>query len=56
MKTGTEIINELTFRCYAYNRQISPSISPERWSVLFGKDETAAMEARFQEWIANGGK
>lgn len=46
------IVDELTYRCYAYNRRVSPDVTPERWALLFGA-ATAAMEARF---VAESGK
>ena len=34
--TAGELIGELTYINYKYNRLRSPDISPERWKVVFG--------------------
>jgi hypothetical protein len=49
------LINELTYRTYAYNRATFPTTEPERWALLFGEDETRIMEARFQREHAEVG-
>jgi len=46
--TPAEIVADLTYSCYAYNRTISPDITPERWERVFGS-RTMAMEARYQK-------
>lgn len=40
------ILDELTYRSYAYNRDIAPDIAPERWARLFADAE--ALERRYQ--------
>ncbi len=40
------IVDELTYRCYAYNRQRTPQYPPEQWKCVFGNVD--AMEKRFQ--------
>ena len=42
-----EIVDELTYRSYAFNRQRSPEITPERWEKVFGPS-AARMEEKFQ--------
>lgn len=46
-KTPSEIVDELTYRNYAWNRTISSEITPEQWSNVYG--DVAAMEARYQD-------
>ena len=51
MKTFTldqpqEIISELDYSCYRFNRQESPHVTPEQWAKIFGPS-TQAMETRF---------
>jgi hypothetical protein len=45
--TWAEVVDDLTYRNYVHNRQISPHISVERWTKAYGPN-TAAMEERFQ--------
>src|SRR5438477_4022727 len=40
------LIDELTYRCYRFNRKTSPVITPQQWASIF--TDTAAMEQRFQ--------
>ena len=42
----SEVVDELTYRSYAWNRRRSPGISPERWAKVFG-ESAAQMEHRF---------
>lgn len=42
-----EIISDLVYINYAHNRDISPEISPERWSQIYG--DTTNMEARYRK-------
>lgn len=49
--TPSEIVSDLTYSCYAFNRRNSPSITPERWARIFGPN-AAALEARFQKELA----
>lgn len=44
--TFTQFIDELTYVNYAHNRQISPSVSVERWQKVYGPN-TEAMERRY---------
>ena len=51
MKTFTldqpkELISELTYSCYRFNRQESPHVTPDQWAKIFGP-QTMAMEKRF---------
>jgi hypothetical protein len=43
------IIDELTYRCYRYNRQRTPDITPNQWSTTLPNVE--AMEKRFQSEV-----
>jgi hypothetical protein len=55
-KTLERLIGDLTYSCYAHNRRISPKVTPEQWSAVFGP-KTAELELRFQnELIAFGEK
>lgn len=42
-----KLVSEATYICYKYNRERSPSVTPEEWKVVFGN--TDAMEKRYQE-------
>lgn len=42
-----ELVDELTYRNYMYNRGLAPEITPEQWEDVYG--ETAAMEERYQK-------
>ena len=42
----TELVDELTYSSYRYNRQRSPGVTPKQWETIFSNVE--AMEARFQ--------
>lgn len=41
------IIDELTYRSYRWNRQLTPDVKAERWELIFGP-QAIDMEARFQ--------
>ena len=41
--TPEDIIDHLTYSNYAFNRDISPNITPEQWAKLFGVEQTKAM-------------
>lgn len=41
------LLDSLHYMSYRHNRKISPEITPEMWSRIFGPTE--AMEARFQK-------
>ena len=45
--TPEQIVDELTYRSYAYNRERSPEVSPERWEKVFGP-QAKQMEMRLQ--------
>ena len=47
--TPSQIVSELTYSCYAFNRRNSPHITPEEWARIFGPSATAAMEERFRK-------
>jgi hypothetical protein len=32
------VISDLKYRSYAYNRQRSPEIAPDRWAKIYGMD------------------
>jgi len=44
---AADLIDELTFQSYAYNRRFSPHLSVESWRRIFGS-QTDLLEARFQ--------
>lgn len=46
--TPEQIVNELMYRCYEFNRQRNPEITPEQWAAIFGNGVNA-MERRFQQ-------
>lgn len=43
------LIGEMTYISYKYNRERSPNITPEQWRCVF--DNTEAMEERYQREI-----
>ena len=43
------IVDELTYRSYAYNREASPDTTPEELEVRFSGIAVDQMEERFQE-------
>lgn len=43
-----ELIADLTYQTYAYNRGRSPDITPESWKAIFVGDDVDAFEARYQ--------
>jgi hypothetical protein len=47
-----DLINELRYRSYAFNRAHSPEITPTSWKVLLGPDADA-WEERYQEERSN---
>lgn len=51
MMSATYIVDELSYRCYSYNRHIAPETAPERYAPLF--PQWREYEARYQairEW------
>lgn len=40
------IVNELIYRCYRFNREREPGVTPEQWGDIF--DNVEALEARLQ--------
>lgn len=44
--TAEELIDELTYSCYRFNREESPNVTPEQWAAIFRN--VRAMEARYQ--------
>ena len=44
--TDVEIVDELTYRCYAWNREQAPHVTSEQWLKLF--PQARAFEARYQ--------
>ena len=42
-----QIVDELTYRSYSFNRQRSPEIAPERWAKVFGPS-AEGMEIRYR--------
>ena len=45
--TPNQLVNELAYRNYRHNRELSPNITPERWNAVYG-DATAKMEGWYQ--------
>jgi hypothetical protein len=43
------LVEELTYRCYCFNREQNPSTAPQEWAPIFGADKVAAMERRYQQ-------
>jgi hypothetical protein len=43
------LVDELTYRCYCFNREQNPSTAPQEWAPIFGADKVAAMERRYQQ-------
>jgi len=41
-----DVIDELTYRSYRFNRDSSPDVTPEKWGLVFGN--VPEMEARYQ--------
>lgn len=52
--TATEIVDELIYRSYRYNRLRRLDISPEKWKVVFSNVD--AMEDRLQKELKENGK
>jgi len=46
MTPFTELIDELTYRSYSYNRKRSPEIPADKWRKVFSNADE--MEKRFQ--------
>lgn len=46
MQQLIEIVDELTYRNYKFNRDLSPDVEPARWKALYGK-QSNALEARY---------
>lgn len=44
----SEVVGELTYSCYRFNRGDSPSTTPAQWALIFGEARTQAMEERLQ--------
>ena len=45
----SELFDELTYRSYRHQREISPKTSPERWAKIFGPSVTAMEERYWKE-------
>lgn len=41
-----QVISELTYSCYKFNRETFPETTSEQWAAIFG-NKTDALEARF---------
>ena len=48
-----ELLNELIYRSYAYNRRRSLEIPPEKWAIIFSNADE--LERQFQEEIKQCG-
>ena len=46
--TPEEMVDELTYRSYAYNRALSPWVTPEQWALVFG-ERTWEMEMKYAD-------
>ena len=58
MHSAATIVDELSYRCYSYNRHIAPDTPPEKYAPLF--PQWREYEARYQairEWdeVMTGG-
>ena len=51
----TNIINDLKYKSYRWNRHISPEIPPDRYAVIFGMD-TYLYEALYQKELKGESK
>lgn len=47
--SDVEIVDELVYRSYTYNRERFPETTPERWATVY--PNVAAMERRYQEAV-----
>lgn len=54
------IVDSLLYACYAHNRNMTPSVTPEEWQACFdapvGPMEAryqAEQAARFERWLVN---
>ena len=48
-RSPADMVNELTYNNYSYNRERSPDITVEQWGRVFGESVARKMEARFQK-------
>ena len=48
---AVELLDELTYMNYKYNRQRTPEITPEQWGKIYRNVE--ALEARYQADLTN---
>lgn len=48
MTTYADLIDALTYRNYAYNRDLFPDIGPELWKLILNAYVVDAMEAKYQ--------
>lgn len=46
--TTDELVGELTYGSYAFNRQDSPTTTPQQWKLVYG-EAVELMESRYQE-------
>jgi hypothetical protein len=46
MQQLIEAVDELTYRNYKFNRDISPDVSADRWKKIYGA-QSGPMEARY---------
>jgi len=42
----SDVIDELRYRSYRWNRQLTPDIEPEKWALCYG--DVTEMENRYQ--------
>lgn len=42
-----QLVDELTYRSYAWNRQLAPMTTPAEWAIVYGA-ATEALEQRYQ--------
>lgn len=47
--TYADLIDELTYRSYRWNRQRRPDIPAEKWQRVFGPAAAILLEARYQK-------
>lgn len=48
---AADLISDLTYRNYSFNRERAPHITPERWAKVYGPG-AERMEARYQADLA----
>jgi hypothetical protein len=53
MTDMADLMADLTYSNYKFNRERSPHIPPERWAQVFGSSAWVMLEARYQRELTN---